>query len=112
MSCATDNEVNRLQAEDVSTTYDVNLAALATSVGQRLHGADMLVTPHQSVQFARALALTNVSSRRELYNMARAVFVTDIDQVDTFDRVFAEIFGATVVPSAADATAAALPAHA
>lgn len=112
MSCATDNEVNRLQSEDVATTYDVNLAALATSVGQRLHEADMPVTPHQSVQFARELLLTNISSRRELYNMGRAVFVTDIDQVDTFDRVFAEIFGAAGVPSTADATAAQLPAHA
>jgi uncharacterized protein with von Willebrand factor type A (vWA) domain len=89
-----------MQAEDSATTYDVNLAALATSVGQRLHGADMPVTPHQSVQFARALQFTNVGSRRELYNMARAVFVTDIDQVDTFDRVFAQIFGVAVAPSA------------
>jgi uncharacterized protein with von Willebrand factor type A (vWA) domain len=82
-----------MPADDVATTYDVNLAALAASVGQRLHQSDMQVTPHQSVQFARALQLTNPSSRRELYNMTRAIFVTDVDQLATFDRVFTEIFG-------------------
>jgi uncharacterized protein with von Willebrand factor type A (vWA) domain len=83
-----------MPADELATTYEVNLAALAASVGQRLHQADMPVTPHQSVQFARALQLANPSSRRELYNMTRAIFVTDVDQVATFDRVFREIFGA------------------
>jgi uncharacterized protein with von Willebrand factor type A (vWA) domain len=88
-------------SDEPATTYDVNLAALATSVGQRLHHADMQVTPHQSVQFARALQLTDLSSRRELYHMTRAIFVTDMDQVSTFDRVFTEIFG-VAVPAVAD----------
>jgi uncharacterized protein with von Willebrand factor type A (vWA) domain len=95
-----------MPADELATTYDVNLAALAASVGQRLHHADMQVTPHQSVQFARALQMTDLGSRRELYNMTRAVFVTDVEQVPTFDRVFAEIFG---MPAASTATPVAAP---
>jgi uncharacterized protein with von Willebrand factor type A (vWA) domain len=81
-------------------TFDVDAAALATAVGQRLHQADMEVTPRQSEHYARSLQLAKPSSRRELYHTTRAIFVTDLDQVATFDRVFAEVFGA-----AADAVA-------
>jgi uncharacterized protein with von Willebrand factor type A (vWA) domain len=98
-----------MSPDEQATTYDVNLAALATSVGQRLHRADMPVTPHQSVQFARALQLTNLSSRRELYNMARAIFVTDVDQVETFDRVFTEIFGVLTFAGDRDGAVQAAP---
>jgi uncharacterized protein with von Willebrand factor type A (vWA) domain len=97
-----------MPADELATTYDVNLAALATSVGQRLHRADMPVTPHQSVQFARALQMTDLGSRRALYNMARAIFVTDVDQVATFDRVFTEVFGVAVIASAGDTAVAIL----
>jgi uncharacterized protein with von Willebrand factor type A (vWA) domain len=101
-----------MPAESTVRTYDVDLAHLASAVGQRLHDADMPVTPHQSEQFARALQLQKPGSRTGLYHMTRAVFVTDVDQVVTFDRVFTEIFGAPAVANAADAAVQAEPARA
>jgi uncharacterized protein with von Willebrand factor type A (vWA) domain len=92
-----------MPADPGPTTYNVDLAELATAVGQRLHQADMPVTPHQSEQFARALQLTQPASRVALYHMTRAIFVTDVGHVVTFDRVFAEVFGAAVPYAGANA---------
>ncbi|MDX6688923.1 MAG: uncharacterized protein QOG15_380 [Solirubrobacteraceae bacterium] len=100
-----------MPADQLMQTYDVDLATLAAAVGQRLHAADMLVTPHQSEQFARALQLTKPGSRRELYHMTRAIFVTDIDQVATFDFIFTEIFGCPPAADAGDAAEQAEPAR-
>jgi uncharacterized protein with von Willebrand factor type A (vWA) domain len=86
-----------MPTDELTETYDVDLAGLATAVGQRLHRADMPVTPHQSEQFARALQLATPGSRRELYRLTRAIFVTDIDQVSAFDPIFTEIFGSPAV---------------
>jgi hypothetical protein len=52
------------------------VAALAAAIGQRLHRADMEVTPRQSEHYARSLQLAKPSSRRELYHTTRAIFVT------------------------------------
>ena len=50
--------------------------------------------PERAARFADALALvTRPMSRRRLYWTARAVFVSDRDQVRLFDAVFAEVFG-------------------
>ena len=102
--------------EQSTRSYDVDLAALATAVGQRLHHADMQVTPHQSEQFARALQMARPGSRRELYHTTRAIFVTDVDQISTFDRVFAEVFGmpatAGTDEAAAQGQSTDVPAHA
>lgn len=76
-------------------TIEVDLAALAVAFGQRLHETDMEVTPDQSEQYVCSLALAKPRSREALYHTTRAVFVSDIKQVATFDRVFEEIFGAT-----------------
>jgi uncharacterized protein with von Willebrand factor type A (vWA) domain len=88
-----------MPANQLTETYDVDLATLATAVGQRLHAADMQVTPHQSELFARALLLAKPGSRPELYRLTRAIFVTDIDQLATFDPIFTEIFGSPAVPA-------------
>jgi uncharacterized protein with von Willebrand factor type A (vWA) domain len=77
----------------VSARVDV-LTGLACAFSQRLHDADMPVTPAQSVQYAAALHLATPVSRRRLYFVTRAIFVTDLEQVATFNGVFAEIFGA------------------
>jgi uncharacterized protein with von Willebrand factor type A (vWA) domain len=100
-----------MQADQLTETYDVDLATLATAVGQRLHQADMQVTPHQSEQFARALALTAPRSRRALYHMTRAVFVTDMDQLATFDPIFAEIFGSPAATAGDHIAVQATPAR-
>jgi uncharacterized protein with von Willebrand factor type A (vWA) domain len=74
-------------------TLDVDLVTMATAFCQRLHAADMIVTPAQTQQYAISLSLTQPRSLRQLYFTTRAIFVTDMDQETTFDGVFAEIFG-------------------
>ena len=76
-----------------SVEYAVDLPRLATAFGQRLHHADMPVSPDQTVQYVRALQLTAPGSRRGLYATTRAVFVTDMDQLTTFNSIFAQVFG-------------------
>jgi uncharacterized protein with von Willebrand factor type A (vWA) domain len=73
--------------------FDLPLPDLAAAFSQRLHAAGVPVTPMMSEQFARALTLTKPVSRRRLYCVARAIFVTGFQQVATFNRVFAEVFG-------------------
>jgi uncharacterized protein with von Willebrand factor type A (vWA) domain len=73
--------------------FDVPLPDLAAAFSQRLHAAGVPVTPGMSEQFAHALRLTKPVSRRRLYCVARAIFVTGFQQVATFNRVFAEVFG-------------------
>jgi uncharacterized protein with von Willebrand factor type A (vWA) domain len=73
--------------------FDLPLPDLATAFSQRLHAAGVPVTPGMSEQFARALKLTKPVSRRRLYCVARAIFVTGFQQVATFNRIFAEVFG-------------------
>ena len=73
--------------------FDVDLPGLSTAFSQRLHEANVPVTPGQSEQFARALKLTKPVSRRRLYCVAKAIFVTGFQQVPAFNRVFFEIFG-------------------
>jgi uncharacterized protein with von Willebrand factor type A (vWA) domain len=80
--------------------FDLPLPDLAAAFSQRLHAAGVPVTPGMSEQFARALRLTKPVSRRRLYCVARAVFVTGFQQVATFNRVFAEVFGAGAKPRA------------
>ncbi len=73
--------------------FDLPLPDLAAAFSQKLHAAGVPVTPGMSEQFARALKLTKPVSRRRLYCVARAIFVTGFQQVATFNRVFAEVFG-------------------
>jgi uncharacterized protein with von Willebrand factor type A (vWA) domain len=70
----------------------LDLPAVVGAFSQRLHDCGMSVTPAQSGQYVRALQLTQPGSRRQLYFTTRAIFVTDVRDVATFDRVFAEVF--------------------
>jgi uncharacterized protein len=83
-------------------TIVLDLPPLAGALSRRLHDAGVPVTPERAADFARALALTRPVSRRRLYAVARAVFVTDPSQGRAFDRVFAEIFGALDPPAPGD----------
>jgi uncharacterized protein with von Willebrand factor type A (vWA) domain len=74
-------------------TMQLDLPALVRAFSQRLHDGGVSVTPAQSGQYVRALQLTQPGSRRQLYFTTRAIFVTDVQHVATFDRVFAEVFG-------------------
>jgi uncharacterized protein with von Willebrand factor type A (vWA) domain len=78
-----------------TSTVEVNFAALAGAFARRLHDVDAFtVTSDQSERYARALALTTPRSRRSLYLTTRSIFVTDVEHVAAFNRVFAEVFGA------------------
>jgi uncharacterized protein with von Willebrand factor type A (vWA) domain len=83
-------------------TFEVDVAALAVAVGQRLHDADMQVTPEQSERYALSLQLTKPRTLQALYHTTRVSFVTDVDQMETFDRVFGDVFGPALATSATD----------
>jgi hypothetical protein len=86
------------RAADVETV-DFDLVALATAVADLLHETGIAVTPDQSERYERSLQLARPRSRRELYFTTRAIFLTDVEQLATFNRVFAQVFGA---PAGAD----------
>jgi len=83
-------------------TFEVDVAALAVAVGQRLHDADMQVTPEQAERYALSLQLTKPRTRQALYHTTRVSFVTDVDQMETFDRVFGDVFGPSVATGVPD----------
>lgn len=97
--------VERITAVSVPTaspeveTVDFDLAALATAVAERLHGSEIVITQDQVERYECSLRIARPRSRRDLYVRTRAIFLTDMEQVAMFNRVFAEVFGA---PAGAD----------
>jgi uncharacterized protein with von Willebrand factor type A (vWA) domain len=79
--------------QDQPLTLDLDLAALAGALGQRLYDAGMSVTPDQSQRYAMSLQLVMPSTLRQLYFTTRSSFVSDADEIALFDRVFARVFG-------------------
>jgi len=94
----------RLQA------IDRDLPAVVRTFSQRLHDGGVQVTPVRSGLYMRALQLTKPRSRRQLYLTTRAIFVTDLCQLPTFDRIFAEVFGSSARTDADDLDAGRGPA--
>jgi len=88
-------------------TIVLDLPPLAGAFSRRLYDAGVPVTPERAADFARALGLTRPVSRRRVYAVARAVFVTDPAQGVAFDRVFRDVFGALDPSPRDDATVAA-----
>jgi len=74
-------------------TIELDLPRLTAALSRRLHDQGVPTTPARTADFARALALVKPIARRRLYWTARAVFVSDPAQVETFDTVFASVFG-------------------
>ncbi len=74
-------------------TIELDLPPLVGAFGRRLHEGGVPVTPARSADFARALTLARPITRRRLYWVARAVFVSDPSQVRAFDSVFFSVFG-------------------
>lgn len=94
-------------------TVELDLPALAGAFGRRLHAAGLPVTAERSANFAAALALVRPVARRRLYWTARAVFVSDLSQVRSFDAAFGAVFGsgeAGVAEAPVDAETAPAPA--
>ena len=79
-----------------ATSSTVDLAAVAATFGRRLHDAGVPVTPERSGWFARTLVLAAPTRTQELYWIARAILVTNRDQLTVFDGVFTEVFRGVV----------------
>ena len=74
-------------------TLGLDLPAVAATLTRRLHDSGVPVTAERAAWFAQALTAVEPISRRRLYWTARGVFVTGQDQLATFDRAFASVFG-------------------
>ncbi|MHB1929514.1 MAG: vWA domain-containing protein [Acidimicrobiales bacterium] len=61
-----------------------------------LRHAGVPVTPEQAARLAYALTLAPPGRRSELYWLARVSLVSEAAQLETFDRVFAQIFAGMV----------------
>ncbi|MBV8990438.1 MAG: VWA domain-containing protein [Solirubrobacterales bacterium] len=70
----------------------IDLPAFASAFGRAVHDAGIPVTSERSVRFAHALTLAPPLTNTRLYWTARTVFVSGLDQLATFDRVFAAVF--------------------
>jgi uncharacterized protein with von Willebrand factor type A (vWA) domain len=89
-----------------------DLAAVAAAFGHLLHAAGVPVTPERSGRFARVLDLAGVATEVELYWAARVTLLSDVAQLDAFDRVFRQVFGGIVdLADARGDSAAPPPAH-
>ncbi|MEA2139648.1 MAG: uncharacterized protein QOG56_2798 [Solirubrobacteraceae bacterium] len=83
----------------VAEAVGLDLGALAAAFADRLQDAGMAVTAEQSERCIGALQDRTPPSRRSLYYLTRETFVTESVQLSTFNRVFADVFGA---PAGAD----------
>ena len=72
----------------------VDVAMLATALGVALRSAGLPAGPDRSERLARAVTVMGASTVAELHACAMATMVSDPSQVDTFERVFAELFAA------------------
>ena len=88
-----------------------DLAWLAASFSDSLHRAGVPVAPEGAGRFARAVVLLDPVTVNDLYWAARITLVTDTDQLETFDRVFGQVFGGTADTAGrrGDQSAPALP---
>lgn len=68
------------------------LAQIAGSFGHLLHAAGVPVTPERSARFATSINLAEPQSLADLYWLGRVNLITAHDQVDIYDRVFAQVF--------------------
>ncbi|PHX61027.1 MAG: VWA containing CoxE family protein [Actinobacteria bacterium] len=68
------------------------LTQIAGSFGHLLHAAGVPVTPERSARFATAIILAEPQSLTELYWLGRVNLITAHDQIDIYDRVFAQVF--------------------
>src|SRR6516165_8436476 len=72
----------------------IDVAMLAAALGVALRSAGVPAGPERCERLARAVTVMGASTIAELHACALATMVSDPSQVDTFERVFAEMFGA------------------
>lgn len=71
----------------------VDRAAFAAALSSRLRDAGLELPLASTERFAEALAIARPRTRTEMYWTARTCLVDDVSQHETFDRVFAAVFG-------------------
>jgi uncharacterized protein with von Willebrand factor type A (vWA) domain len=73
-----------------------DLAVIAASFGHLLHEAGVPVTPERSARFAASVTLAEPTEVMELYWLGRITLLSDREQVETYDRLFRQIFRGTI----------------
>jgi uncharacterized protein len=71
-----------------------DVAALAASLAAALRSAGLPAGPDRSERLARAVTVLGATTINELHACALATMVSGPNQVDAFERVFNELFGA------------------
>ncbi len=71
---------------------DSPLAQICAAFGHLLHRAGIPVTPERSVRFANVIELAQPTHIDDLYWLARVTLLSDIRQVESFDRIFQQVF--------------------
>jgi uncharacterized protein len=77
-------------------TEQADVAGLASVFGAALRTAGIPAGPDRSVRLAEALTVMGASTLVEFHACALATMVSDPSQIDTFERVFASVFGIDV----------------
>jgi len=75
-----------------------DVASLAAGLGSALHAAGLPVGPGRCERLARAVTVMAASSVADLHACALATLVSDPSQVNTFEQVFAALFGVAPPP--------------
>jgi len=70
----------------------VDVAVLAAGLGVALRAAGLPAGPDRCERLARAVTVMHATTVAELHACALATMVADPSQIDTFERVFAEMF--------------------
>ncbi len=71
---------------------DEAFGRLVASFGHLLHAAGVPVTPEKSIRFGSAVLLAQPRRVDEVYWLGRVTLLTARDQVETYDRVFRQVF--------------------
>lgn len=71
-----------------------DVAGLASVFGAALRAAGVPAGPERCVRLAEALTVMGASTVAQCHACALATMVSDPSQIDTFERVFAAVFGA------------------
>jgi uncharacterized protein with von Willebrand factor type A (vWA) domain len=76
----------------VSPLERIDLADLVGAFGTLLHEAGVPVSPERSGRFARAVALVRPDGPDEWYWAGRVTLLSGHDDIETYDRVFGQVF--------------------
>lgn len=82
-----------------TSRWGPDLADVAARLGHLLHAAGVPVTPERSGRLAAAMAVSPPATTGELYWTGRVTLLSSHDQIEIFDRVFAQVFGGIVDPA-------------